>query len=107
MVSREIGRTQFVRYIVKIGEKERNPAVSTLLTPVSLYFLVWCRPETGDRFEKGERQSVYSTVGEHSVLPFLDISAVLGYLTATHAVSSPQAQHKVNCPKGKRRCTGM
>ena len=80
--------------------------VSTLLTPVSLYFLVWRRPETGDRFEKGERQSVYSTVGEHSVLPFLDISAVLGYLTATHAVSSSQAQHKVNCPKGKRRSPG-
>lgn len=29
MVSREIGRTQFVRYIVKIGEKERNHTVST------------------------------------------------------------------------------
>ena len=29
MVSREIGRTQFVRYIVKIGEKGRNHTVST------------------------------------------------------------------------------
>ena len=28
-MSREIGRTQFVRYIVKIGEKGRNHTVST------------------------------------------------------------------------------
>ena len=28
------------------------------------------------------------------------------YFTATHAVCSTQAQHKVNCPKGKRRSPG-
>ena len=26
--------------------------------------------------------------------------------TATHTISSLQARHKVNCPKGKRRCPG-
>ena len=31
------------------------------LTPVSLYFLVWRRPETGDRFENRERQSFFSS----------------------------------------------
>ena len=30
---------------------------------------VWRRPETGDRFEIGVRQRIFSTVGEHSVLP--------------------------------------
>ena len=44
------------------GARGQTPAVSTLLTPVSLYFLVWRRPETGDRFENGERQSGYSCV---------------------------------------------
>ena len=34
------------------GARGQTPAVSTLLTPVSLCFLVWRRPETGDRFEK-------------------------------------------------------
>ena len=32
--------------------------------------------ETGDRFEIGERQRIFSTVGEHSVLPFLYLFAV-------------------------------
>ncbi|RHS32176.1 DNA-binding response regulator [Butyricicoccus sp. AF10-3] len=38
-------------------------------TPVSLCFMVWRRPETGDRSEIGERQRIFSTVGEHGVLP--------------------------------------
>ena len=50
--------------------------VSTLLTPVSLCFLAWRRPETGDRSEIGERQRIFSTVGEHSGLPFLYLFAV-------------------------------
>ena len=29
------------------------------------------------------------------------------FLAATHEVFSPQARHKVNCPKGKRRCPGV
>ena len=49
--------------------------VSTLLTPVSLCFLVWRRSETGDRPER-KRQRIFSTVGEHSVLPFLYLFAV-------------------------------
>ena len=56
--------------------KRVDTKVSTLLTPTSFYFLVWRRPETGDRFENRERQRFFSTVGEHSVLPFLYIFAV-------------------------------
>ena len=37
----------------------QTPAVSTLLTPVSLCFRIRRRPETGDRFEIRERQSGY------------------------------------------------
>ena len=29
------------------------------------------------------------------------------FLAATHIGYSPQARHKVNCPKGKRRCPGV
>ena len=50
--------------------------VSTLLTPDSLCFRVWRRPEIGDRFENKEWQRIFSTVGEHSVLPFLYLFAV-------------------------------
>ena len=38
--------------------------------------LVWRKSETGDRFETGERQRIFPTVGEHSVLPFLYLFAV-------------------------------
>ena len=37
MVSREIGRTQFVRYIVKIGEKGRNRMVSPFFCSVDCF----------------------------------------------------------------------
>ena len=50
--------------------------VSTLLTPTSFCLLIWRKSETGDRFEMGERQRIFSTVGEHSVLPFLYLYAV-------------------------------
>ncbi len=50
--------------------------VSTLLTPTSFCLFIWRRSETGDRFEMGERQRIFSTVGEHSVLPCSDIFAV-------------------------------
>ena len=49
---------------------------TTLLTPTSFCLLVWRRSETGDRFEKGERQRIFITVGEHSVLPFLYLCAM-------------------------------
>ena len=38
------------------------------------------------QLRKGERQSGYSTAGEHNVLPFPDIFAVLTYPAATHTV---------------------
>ena len=37
---------------------------------------VWRRLPTCDRCEIGERQRIFSTVGEHSVLPCRDIFAV-------------------------------
>ena len=37
---------------------------------------------------------------------FRKIFAVHRYLTATHIGYSPQARHRVNCPKGKRRSLG-
>ena len=42
--------------------KRVDTKVSTLLTPTSFYFLVWRRPETGDRFENRERQRIFSSV---------------------------------------------
>ena len=51
------------------------------LTPVSLYFLVWRRPETGDRSEIEERQSVYSRVCFAKCSQFTD--SVLLHISAT------------------------
>ena len=56
--------------------KRVDTKVSTLLTPTSFYFLVWRRLPTCDRFEMGERQRIFSTVGEHSVLPCRNLYAV-------------------------------
>ena len=39
--------------------KRVDTKVSTLLTPTSFYFLVWRRPETGDRFEKGNGRGFF------------------------------------------------
>ena len=39
-------------------------------------FLIWRRFPICDRFENRERQRIFSTVGEHSVLPCPDIFAV-------------------------------
>ena len=67
--------------------KRVDTKVSTLLTPTSFYFLVWRRPETGDRFENGG-----TAVG----LPqhvFLRLFAVHRQCTATHTVKSTQARH--------------
>ena len=68
-------------------------------TPVSFYFLVWRRPESGDRSERG------TAVGLPLRL-FRKIFAVHRQRTAAHTVYSPQARQKVNCPKGKRRSHG-
>ena len=38
--------------------KRVDTKVSTLLTPTSFYFVVRRRPETGDRFEKGNGSRV-------------------------------------------------
>ena len=47
--------------------------------PLNSHFLLFLSlTQTGDRrpLRKGERQRIYSTVGEHSVLPFLYLCAV-------------------------------
>ena len=53
-----------------------------------------------------ERQSGYSSVGAHSVRPFLYLYAVPDSVLLHIRVSSTQARHKVNCPKGKRESPG-
>ena len=64
--------------------------------------IVWRRPETGDRFENGERQRIFSSAGGAQSAPIsLPIRSVR-FHTVTHTISSLQARHKVNCPKGKR-----
>ncbi len=50
----------------------QTPAVSTLLTPVSLCFRIRRRPVTGDRFEIRERQSGYSCVSFVKYSQFTD-----------------------------------
>ena len=46
--------------------------VSTLVNPTSFYFVVRRRPENGDRFEKGERQSGYHSVSFVKYSQFAD-----------------------------------
>ena len=86
--------------------KRVDTKVSTLLTPTSFYFLAWRRLPTCDRCEIGERQRIFSTVGEHSVLPCLDIFAASDKLLLHMWVRLRRARHKVNCPKGKRGSPG-
>ena len=52
--------------------KRVDTKVSTLLTPTSFYFVVRRRPENGDRFEKGERQSGYHSVSFVKYSQFAD-----------------------------------
>ena len=55
-----------------------------------------------------ERQRIFPLLRTDllRVRPFLLTIRSVGYRTATHAVSSAQARHKVNCPQGKRRSPG-
>ena len=58
-----------------------------------LYFLVWRRPETGDRFEKEERQRIFPVVRtDHLWGPSFSFTySQFGYPTATHIGYSAQA----------------
>ena len=58
--------------------------------------IIWCKPETGDRCEKESGRGFFLSCRSLTIRN-------VRYLAATQAVSSPQARHKVNCPKGKRR----
>ena len=57
------------------GRTRMDIKVSALVNPVSV---IPNLAQTGDRqpLRKGERQRIFSTVGEHSVLPFLYLYAV-------------------------------
>ena len=57
------------------GRTRMDTKVSTLVNPV---FFIPNLAQTGDRrpLRKGERQRIFSTVGEHSVLPFLYLCAM-------------------------------
>ena len=57
------------------GRTRMDTEVSALVNPVSF---IPNLAQTGDRqpLQKGERQRIFSTVGEHSVLPCRDIFAV-------------------------------
>ena len=62
-------------------------------------FLIWRRFPICDRFDMGNGRGFF--------LPCLSQPVRnVRYRSATHAVSSPQARHKVNCPKGKRGSPG-
>ena len=62
-------------------------------------FLIWRRFPICDRFDMGNGRGFF--------LPcFSQPIRNVRYRSATHAVSSPQARHKVNCPKGKRGSPG-
>ena len=103
--------------------------VSTLLTPTSFCFLVWRRPETGDRCKMGNGSRVTAACLSP---PFRISQTAYCY---TYRLLSAGATHlcratllrvvidssyglrlsiiftagcgKVNCPKGKRKCPGV
>ena len=62
--------------------------------------IIWYKPETGDRCEKENGRGFFLSYRSLTIRN-------VRYLAATQAVSSPQARHKVNCPKGKRGCPGV
>ena len=57
------------------GRTRMDTEFSALVNPV---FFIPNLAQTGDRqpLRKGERQRIFSTVGEHSVLPFLYLCAM-------------------------------
>ena len=73
--------------------KRVDTKVSTLLTPTSFNFLVWRRPETGDRFEnRGTAKDFFYRRGAQCAPMSRHIRSA-GYRTATHTVKSTQARH--------------
>ena len=88
------------------------------------YLLAWRRLPTCDRCEIGERQRIFSTVGEHSVLPCPDIFAASDKLLLHMWVHLRRARHssaarfvsallqtgstRINCTKCLiRRCRAL
>ena len=75
------------------------------LTPVFLYFLVWRRPETGDRFEKRIRQRIFPVVRTgHLWGPSFSFTySQFSYCTATHTVQSTLSAAQGELPEGQER----
>ena len=67
--------------------------VSTLLTPTSFCFLVWRRPETGDRCEIWERQSDYHSIYFATYSQFTDSVLLHIWVTPRKARHDRAAQH--------------
>ena len=87
-------------------------------------FLIWRRFPICDRFENRERQRIFSTVGEHSVLPCRDIFAVPDTVLLHRRFTLRRARHsnaarfvsallqtgstRINCTKCLiRRCRAL
>ena len=69
------------------AHKRVDTKVSTLLTPTSFYFLVWRRPETGDRFEiRGTAEDFFYRI-------FLNLFAVSDTLLLHRSENLRWARH--------------
>ena len=55
--------------------------------------IIWCKPENSDLCEKENGRGFFLSCRSLTIRN-------VRYLAAAQAVSSPQARHKVNCPKG-------
>ena len=84
----------------KDGHKGFHPCESRFL-----YFLVWRRPETGDRFEKEERQRIFPVVRtDHLWGPSFSFTySQFSYCTATHTVQSTLSAAQGELPEGQER----
>ena len=65
--------------------------------------IVWRRPETGDRFENGERQRIFSSAGGAQCAPISLPIRNVRFHTATHTISSLQTRQQGELPEGQER----
>ena len=64
--------------------------------------IVWRRPETGDRFENGERQRIFSSVGAHKCAHFSTYSQCqIPYCYTYHFISANATQGEL--PEGQEK----
>ena len=82
------------------AQEGRQPAVFHPLVNLPFSLLPWVQMVDCVSVEKREQQRIFSSALYNTYSHF-------GYFTATQAIYSTQARHKVNCPKGKRRYSGV